>query len=255
MDDLPGDALGSGPMTDRAVLVTGGSRGIGAAIVRAFAGLGDRVAVHHRDSAARAAGIVAGLPGGGHTAVQADLAYPEAVRQAVDQAAAALGGLDVLVNNAGIEGRTPDNGVIDPADETAEHMQTLFDTNVFGIIRMLHAFLPLLLRSPAPVVVNLSSGLSKTADLANPDGPVHFYPGVAYPASKTAVNTLTVQYAKAFPGIKINAVDPGYTATDLNGRTGTQTVEEGAEIVVRMAQLGPDGPTGGYFDASGPVAW
>jgi NAD(P)-dependent dehydrogenase (short-subunit alcohol dehydrogenase family) len=91
--------------------------------------------------------------------------------------------------------------------------------------------------------------------LANPDGPVHFYPGVAYPASKTAVNTLTVQYAKAFPGIKINAVDPGYTATDLNGRTGTQTVEEGAEIVVRMAQLGPDGPTGGYFDASGPVAW
>ena len=120
---------------------------------------------------------------------------------------------------------------------------------------MLHAFLPLLRRSAAPVVVNLSSGLSKTADLADPDGPVHFYPGVAYPASKTAVNTVTVQYAKAFPAIKINAVDPGYTATDLNGGTGTQTAAEGAAIIVAMAQAGPDGPTGGYFDASGPVAW
>jgi NAD(P)-dependent dehydrogenase (short-subunit alcohol dehydrogenase family) len=84
---------------------------------------------------------------------------------------------------------------------------------------------------------------------------VHFYPGVAYPASKTAVNTLTVQYAKALPGIRINAVDPGYTATDLNGGTGTQTAPEGAEIIVRMARIRPDGPTGGYFDASGPVAW
>lgn len=134
-------------------------------------------------------------------------------------------------------------------------MQTLFDTNVFGLVRMLHAFLPLLQHSAAPVVVNLSSGLSKTADLANPDGPVHFYPGVAYPASKTAVNTVTVQYAKAFPGIKINAVDPGYTATDLNGGTGTQTAEQGAQIIVKMAQAGPDGPTGGYFDVNGPVAW
>jgi NAD(P)-dependent dehydrogenase (short-subunit alcohol dehydrogenase family) len=154
-----------------------------------------------------------------------------------------------------VEGRTPGNVVIGAADETAAHMQALFDTNVFGVVRMLHAFLPLLQRSASPVVVNLSSGLSKTADLANPDGPVHFYPGVAYPASKTAVNTITVQYAKAFPGVRINAVDPGYTATDLNGRTGTQTVEEGAGIIVRMAQIGPDGPTGGHFTAGGPVAW
>jgi NAD(P)-dependent dehydrogenase (short-subunit alcohol dehydrogenase family) len=165
------------------------------------------------------------------------------------------GGLDILVNNAGIEGRTPDNGVIGAADETAAHMRALFDTNVFGMVRVLHAFLPLLARSAAPAVVNLSSGLSKTTDLANPDGPVHFYPGVAYPASKAAVNMVTVQYAKAYPAIKINAVDPGYTATDLNGGTGTQTAEQGAEIIVRMARIGRDGPTGGYFDASGSVAW
>jgi NAD(P)-dependent dehydrogenase (short-subunit alcohol dehydrogenase family) len=134
-------------------------------------------------------------------------------------------------------------------------MAALFDTNVFGIVRVLHQFLPLLQRSAAPVVVNLSSGLSRTADLAGPGGPVHFYPGVAYPASKAAVNMVTVQYAKAFPGIRINAVDPGYTATDLNGGTGTQTVAEGAEIIVRMARIGPDGPTGGYFDAHGSAGW
>jgi NAD(P)-dependent dehydrogenase (short-subunit alcohol dehydrogenase family) len=177
------------------------------------------------------------------------------LRAAAAKAIEADGGLDVLVNNAGIEGRTPGNAVIGPADETAGHMAALFDTNVFGMVRVLHAFLPLLQHSAAPVVVNLSSGLSKTADLADPDSPVHFYPGVAYPASKAAVNMVTVQYAKAFPGIKINAVDPGYTATDLNGGTGTQTVEQGAQIIVTMAQAGPDGPTGRHFDANGPVAW
>ncbi|AJC60419.1 short-chain dehydrogenase/reductase SDR [Streptomyces sp. 769] len=88
-----------------------------------------------------------------------------------------------------------------------------------------------------------------------PDAPGYAYPGVAYPASKAAVNMITVQYAKAFPDIRINAVEPGYTATDLNAHAGTQTVEEGAEIIVRMAQVTPDGPTGGYFDAAGPLPW
>ncbi|MET8864319.1 SDR family NAD(P)-dependent oxidoreductase [Nonomuraea sp. NPDC004580] len=85
--------------------------------------------------------------------------------------------------------------------------------------------------------------------------PVHAYPGVAYPASKSAVNRLTVQYAKAFPEMRINAVEPGFTKTDLNVNTGTQSVEEGAEIIVRMARLGPDGPTGGFFAAQGPLPW
>ncbi|TDD11377.1 SDR family NAD(P)-dependent oxidoreductase [Nonomuraea deserti] len=167
----------------------------------------------------------------------------------------AEGGLDVLVNNAGIEGRTPDGGVLGAADVTADMMRTLFETNVFGVVRVTHAFLPLLRRSAAPVIVNVSSGLASLAGVTAQGTPAHAYPGVAYPASKTAVNMITVQYAKAFPGMRINAVEPGYTATDLNGHTGTQTVEEGAEIIVRMAQVGPDGPTGGYFDVSGTLPW
>jgi NAD(P)-dependent dehydrogenase (short-subunit alcohol dehydrogenase family) len=231
-------------------LITGSNKGLGYEAARQLIAAGHTVYAGARDPEL-------GRPAAGRLGarfVQLDVTDDASVAAAA-KVIEADGGLDVLVNNAGVEGRTPDNVVVGAADETAAHMQALFDTNVFGVVRMLHAFLPLLQRSASPVVVNLSSGLSKTADLANPAGPVHFYPGVAYPASKTAVNTITVQYAKAFPGVRINAVDPGYTATDLNGRTGTQTVEEGAGIIVRMAQVGPDGPTGGHFTASGPVPW
>jgi NAD(P)-dependent dehydrogenase (short-subunit alcohol dehydrogenase family) len=231
-------------------LITGSNKGLGYETARQLIAAGHTVWIGARNPGRgrQAAGRL------GARFVHLDVTDDASVAAAA-KTVEADGGLDVLVNNAGIEGRTPDNRIIGPADETAEHMAALFDTNVFGIVRVLHAFLPLLQHSAAPVVVNLSSGLSKTADLADPASPVHFYPGVAYPASKTAVNTITVQYAKAFPGVRINAVDPGYTATDLNGRTGTQTVEEGAGIIVRMAQIGPDGPTGGHFTASGPVAW
>jgi len=231
-------------------LITGSNKGLGYETARQLAAAGHTVyaGARHPERGRRAAERL------GARFVELDVTDDASVAAAA-KAIGAAGGLDVLVNNAGIEGRTSDNVVIGPADETAEHMRAMFETNVFGMVRMLHAFLPLLQRSAAPVVVNVSSGLSKTADLANPDGPVHFYQGVAYPASKTAVNTVTVQYAKAFPGIKINAVDPGYTATDLNGGTGIQTVEEGAEIIVRMAQIGQDGPSGEYFAARGPIRW
>jgi NAD(P)-dependent dehydrogenase (short-subunit alcohol dehydrogenase family) len=231
-------------------LITGSNKGLGYETARQLIAAGHTVYTGARDpERGRAAAERLGA-----RFIWLDVTDDASVVAAA-KAIEADGGLDVLVNNAGIEGRASGNAIIGPADETAEHMQALFDTNVFGLARMLHAFLPLLARSAAPVVVNLSSGLSKTADLADPDGPVYFYPGVAYPASKTAVNAVTVQYAKAFPGMKINAVDPGYTATDLNGGTGTQTVQQGAQIIVKMAQAGPDGPTGGYFDANGPVAW
>ncbi|MGW0586052.1 SDR family NAD(P)-dependent oxidoreductase, partial [Streptomyces sp. NPDC002920] len=134
-------------------------------------------------------------------------------------------------------------------------LREVFETNVFGVVRVTHAFLPLLRRSAAPVVVNVSSGLASLARVSDPDDVAYAYPGVGYPTSKTAVNMITVQFAKAFPGMRINAVEPGYTKTDLNGNTGVQTVEEGAEIIVRMAQVGPDGPTGTFTDATGTLPW
>lgn len=231
-------------------LITGANKGLGFETARRLVAAGHTVYVGARDAerGRRAAEQV------GARFVQLDVTDDASV-EAAAKTIEADGGLDVLVNNAGIETRGEGNSVPGAADVTADQMRTVFDTNVFGVVRVTHAFLPLLRRSAAPVVVNVSSGLGSLSHLSDPEHPGHFYPGVAYPASKTAVNAITVQYAKAFPDMRINAVEPGFTATDLNGRTGTQTVEEGVEIIVRMAQVGPDGPTGGYFDAAGPLPW
>jgi NAD(P)-dependent dehydrogenase (short-subunit alcohol dehydrogenase family) len=231
-------------------LITGANKGLGKETARQLVAAGHTVYAGARDTARghEAADEV------GARFVQLDVTDDASVAAAFAQIEAD-GGLDVLVNNAGIEPRLAGNAIPAPADETADSMRATFETNVFGLVRVTRAFLPLLQKSAAPVIVNLSSGLASLANLSNPESYTHFYPGLSYPASKTTINAITIQYAKAFPGIRINAVDPGYTNTDLNGRTGTQTVEEGAAIIVRMAQIGPDGPTGTFVSAHGPVAW
>ncbi|MGH4031407.1 SDR family NAD(P)-dependent oxidoreductase [Actinomycetota bacterium Odt1-20B] len=231
-------------------LITGANKGLGLETARRLVAAGHTVYIGSRD-AGRGRRAAEQL---GARFVQLDVTDDASVAAAA-RTVEADGGLDVLVNNAGIESRGPDNGMIGAAELTADMMRETFETNVFGVVRVLHAFLPLLARSAAPVVVNVSSGLASLAHATDPDHPAHGYPGVAYPASKTTVNMLTVQYAKAFPTMRINAVEPGFTKTDLNGNTGVQTVEEGAEIIVRMALVGADGPTGGYVDARGTLPW
>lgn len=231
-------------------LITGANKGLGFETARRLIAAGHTVYLGSRDAerGRRAAERL------GARLVVLDVTDDASVAAAA-KTIEADGGLDVLINNAGIEARMPDGGVIGAAEVTAEMMRTVFETNVFGVVRVTHAFLPLLRRSAAPVVVNVSSGLASLERVSTPDNPAHAYPGVAYPASKATVNMITVQFAKAFPQMRINAVEPGYTATDLNAHTGHQTVEEGAEIIVRMAQVGPDGPTGGYFDIEGTLPW
>ncbi len=193
-------------MADRAVLVTGGSRGIGRAIVRAFADLGDRVAVHHRDSAARAAEIAAGLPGGGHTVVQADLADPGAVRRAVDQAAAALGGLDVLVNNAGVYVKHQIAQV--SYQEWQAAWRDVLGVNLTGAANVTWcAVQHMIAGGRGGRIVNVSS---RGAFRGEPRHP-------AYGASKAGLNAFGQSLARDLApyGIAVAGVAPGYVETDM----------------------------------------
>ena len=233
-------------------LITGANKGLGFETARQLIAADHTVYVGSRD------------PGRGRQAaaqlgdrarfVQLDITDDASV-EAAAKAIEADGGLDVLVNNAGIEARTADNGVIGAADLTADMTRHQFETNVFGLVRVTHAFLPLLRKSAAPIIVNVSSGLGSLAAMTDSANLGYGYPGAEYPASKAAVDMLTVQYAKALPAMRVNAVDPGYTRTDLNGNTGTQTTQQGASVIVRMAQTASDGPTGGFFDANGAIPW
>lgn len=231
-------------------LITGANKGLGKETARRLIEAGHTVYLGARDEA-RGRATAGDL---GARFVRIDVTDDASVAAAVETIAAE-GGLDVLVNNAGVEPRLGDNAIPAAADETPELMKETFETNVFGTLRVLRAFLPLLRESSAPVVVNLSSGLASISGIADPASHTHFYPGLSYPASKAVVNVTTIQYAKQYPRIRINAVEPGFTDTDLNGRTGTQTVEDGAEVIVRMAQVAPDGPTSTYSSLHGPISW
>lgn len=226
-------------------LVTGANKGLGREVARRLLEDGHDVWVAARDGArGRAAAQELGA-----RFVELDVTDDASVASAARHVAVE-GGLDVLVNNAGIVGarRTV-------AEMTAEDVAEVLATNVLGVVRVTRAFLPLLERAASPVVVNVSSGMGSLAVTNDPARLESSLIALGYATSKAAVNMLTTQYAKALPGMRINAVDPGYTATDLNGRRGTQTVEEGAEAIVAMAEIDASGPTGTFTDRHGVVAW
>ena len=156
----------------------------------------------------------------------------------------------MLVNNAGIVGNRKAVG-----DMTADDVRLVYETNVFGVVRVTQAFVPLLERSDNPVIVNVSSGMGSIGVTSDPERLESTIVSLAYPSSKTALNMLTSQWAKALPGMRVNAVDPGFTATDFNDHRGTQSVAEGAEQIVRMAELDPSGPTGTFGNRHGIVPW
>lgn len=226
-------------------LITGANKGLGYETARRLLAEGHDVWVAARDPE-RGAEAAEGL---GARFVTLDVTDEESVAAAAD-VVVQQGGLDVLVNNAGIVG--PRSQV---PETTGEDMRITFETNVFGPVRVLRAFTGLLDASAAPVVVNVSSGVGSLGYASDPAGPAADILLLGYPSSKAALNMLTVKWARAHPRWRVNAADPGFTSTDLNAHRGTQTVQEGTDAIVRLACLGPDGPTGTFADRHGNVPW
>jgi NAD(P)-dependent dehydrogenase (short-subunit alcohol dehydrogenase family) len=220
-------------------LITGANKSLGLETTRRLIEAGHIVYAGMRDTAngdsARALGAIP---------VRLDVTD----QGSVDAALGSLPELDVLVNNAGILGTS--FGV---DDLDADAMQSVFDTNVLGIVRVTQAALPLLRRSTRPVVVNVSSGVGWPRFLSTEGHDEYPVPAIPYAASKAAVIALTVQYAKNLPTFRINVSDPGYTATDFNRHGGHQTVTEGTDATVALALVGPDGPTGEFHNRTGRI--
>ena len=223
-------------------LVTGANKGLGRETARRLIKEGHTVYIGAR-SAERGQAAAAEL---GARFVRLDVTDDVSVQDALRVIQEDEGCLDVLVNNAGIGAY----------DVTAETARAVFDTNVVGVVRVTQAALPLLRKSGNPVVVNISSALGSFWAVTNAERPQSHNAFVVYGASKAAVSMLTVQYAKALPEIKFNAVEPGFTATDFTADfPGGRPVEEGAEVIVRMATIGKDGPTGTFHEDDHELPW
>ncbi|WP_030452460.1 SDR family NAD(P)-dependent oxidoreductase [Herbidospora cretacea] len=224
-------------------LITGANKGIGFETARQLLELGHTVYVGARD-VERGEKAAATL---GARFVQLDVTDDASVTAALAAIDADEGRLDVLVHNAGILG----DGALD--GPTALRV---FDTNAVGVVRVTEAALPLLRRSANPTVVTVSSSAGSFWAVNNPDRPEFHLPVALYSASKAAATMLTVQYAKAHPGIRFNAIEPGPTATDMTAAFGIgRSPAESGATVVRLATLGPDGPTGTFQDERGTLPW
>ncbi len=232
-------------------LITGAHRGLGLQAAHDLASLGWHVWLGSRDPGrgAEAARGLASLPGR-VTPLALDVTDDASVEAAVEVVDDAGDPLDVLVNNAGITGPA-----VPPEETGPSDFLACFGVNLLGPVRVTRAFLPLLRRAEDPRVVMVSSGvgsITRTSDPTRLESQIH---SLIYPSSKAALNMVTSQYARAIPDVRFTAVDPGYTATDLNGHRGHQTVEEGTAIIVRAATGQAGGPSGVFIDADGPLPW
>jgi len=222
-------------------LITGANKGLGLEAVRRLIAAGHTVYAGMRDlsQGERAERL------GAHV-VELDVTDDDSVATALGY----LPELDVLINNAGIGGsRTR------VEDSTASEVHRVFETNFYSIVRVTQVALPLLRRSSNPVIVNVASGMGFPRFVVDPQREESTFASLGYPTSKAAVIMLSLQYSKLLPEMRVNAVDPGYTATDLNGHRGSQTVTEGTDAIVAMATISPDGPTGTFSDREGVISY
>jgi NAD(P)-dependent dehydrogenase (short-subunit alcohol dehydrogenase family) len=245
--------MASQSVASKVALITGANKGIGLEIARQLGRQGITVLVGARNEgrgreaaeALRSEGIRAHF-------IRLDVVDQSTIDQAARRIEEEFGRLDILVNNAGI---FIDDAPPSRLDTTV--LRRTYETNFFGPVAVTRAMLPLLRKSSAGRIVNMSSGLASLKLTNDPDWEFAHVNLLAYNSSKTALNAMTMQFAKELRDlpIKVNAADPGYTATDLNHHTGTRSAAEGARVAVRLATLPADGPTGGFFNEDGALPW
>jgi NAD(P)-dependent dehydrogenase (short-subunit alcohol dehydrogenase family) len=235
-------------------LVTGANKGIGYEIARGLGATGVTVLIGARD-AGRGAAAAGKLTAEGITAIplEIDVLDDVSVSAAAERIDREHGRLDILVNNAGVlleRGQAPSRMPVTLLERT-------YATNVYAVVRVINAMLPLIRRSVAGRIVTMSSGLGSLAITSDPRGPYAQFPLLAYNSSKSALNAVTVSYANELRDtpITVNAADPGYCATDMNGHAGPRTAEQGAIAAIRLATLPGDGPTAGFFSEQGAEPW
>ena len=251
-------------MHDKPVaLVTGANQGIGLQIAKELASHGFTVLVGSRNLERGEA--AAKTIDGDARALQLDVTDQGSITAAAERIRKELGRLDVLINNAAISNTSKPPGMsvaeyanlTRPSNVSLDEVRAVWETNVFGVLAVYQAMLPLLREAPAARIVNVSSGVGSLTLNSDPAYAYRSIFGPAYPASKTALNAMTLAMAIELEstGIKVNAVSPGFTKTNLTGYAGAETVEEGAREAVRVALLGPDGPTGTFSNTAGPIPW
>jgi NAD(P)-dependent dehydrogenase (short-subunit alcohol dehydrogenase family) len=233
-------------MTTKIALITGANKGIGFETARQLGSAGMTVLAGARDEE-RGREAERALREGGADAhyVPLDVTDAKSVQQAAEWIDAQHGRLDVLVNNAGTA--TLSRRGYPPSQTSLEDMRAVYDINVFGVVTVTNAMLPLLRQAPAARIVNVSSEVGSIAAQGDPDHPLgQMPPSVQYPSSKAALNMITVMYAKELKDtpVKVNSANPGFTATDFNDHRGFRSAAEGAEPSVYLATLPPDGPSG-----------
>jgi len=247
-------AMNAAATFPRTALVTGGNKGIGFSIATGLGKQGYEVWVGARD-AERGERAVEELTAMGIDArfLSLDVTDEESVNAAAQKVLEASGHLDILVNNAGIILGASDS----PLEQSLDEIRAVYEVNVFGVIRVTQAFVPALRKSESASIVIVGSGLGSLGLVTDPESIYSTANFLAYNSSKTAVNAVAVCFAKALApeGIKVNVIEPGSVATDLNGHQGALTPDEGASVAIRLATIGKDGPSGGFFGHQGIQPW
>ncbi|MEH2287275.1 SDR family oxidoreductase [Nostoc sp.] len=239
----------------KVALITGANKGIGYEIARQLGSRGANILVGSRDiGRGEEAANKLRLSQIDARTIQLDVSDQKTIDSAAKQIESEFGKLDILVNNAGI---LSDGDRLPPSQVNVETLRHTYETNVFGVFAVIKVLLPLLKKSKAGRIVNLSSGLGSLTQNSDPNYEFADFKLLAYNSSKTAVNAITVLLATELKDtpIKVNAADPGFTATDINQYQGYRTVEQGAIAAVRLATLPDDGSSGGFFDENGVVPW